>query len=216
MTHQIKTMIVVAILTVGLGLTMPTQVAEAAPELKEGDVGGYVWDLQHRLQQLGHYQEPLDGKFGPHNKEAVYRFQHQQGLVVDGVTGFRTWQALRQVTFTVEEIEMLAKLVYGEARGETFEGQVAVAAVAINRLHDDRFPNNMRGVIFEPRAFTAVDDGQYYQAPDKEAYRAVYYAIRGWDPSEGALFYFNPDVATSSWIWSRDQIKTIGKHIFAV
>lgn len=192
-----------------------SEVSASTPVLQQGDRGGYVWDLQHRLQQLGLYQLSQDGIFGPHSQQAVVQFQQRYGLVADGIVGAQTWNALRNVTFTQNEIEMMAKLVHAEAKGESFEGKVAVAAVVLNRLSSDQFPNTIEEVIFEPGAFTPVADGQYYTTPDAEDYRAVYYAIRGWDPAGGALFYFNPQTATSAWIWSRQQIRQIGNHIFA-
>lgn len=118
--------------------------------------------------------------------------------------------------FDDADLKLLARTVYGEARGEPYEGQVAVAAVVLNRLDNPAFPNTVAGVIFQPRAFTAVDDGQIWLEPDDGAYRAVHDAINGWDPSNGAMYYFNPVTATSAWIWSRPQIKQIGKHIFCM
>ena len=108
----------------------------------------------------------------------------------------------------------MANAVYGEARGEPYEGQVAVAAVILNRIEDSEFPNSISGVIFQPGAFTAVDDGQIWLTPNARAKEAVLDALNGWDPTENALYYFNPVTATSDWIWTRPQIKTIGKHIF--
>lgn len=116
--------------------------------------------------------------------------------------------------FSNNDIRLLAQAVYGEARGEPYEGQVAIAAVILNRLNSPLFPNSVAGVIFEPLAFTAVADGQIYMQPNETAREAVLDAINGWDPSEEALYYFNPDTATSPWIWGRPQIKRIGKHIF--
>ncbi|MGQ8966330.1 spore cortex-lytic enzyme [Bacillus subtilis] len=116
--------------------------------------------------------------------------------------------------FSNNDIRLLAQAVYGEARGEPYEGQVAIAAVILNRLNSPLFPNSVAGVIFEPLAFTAVADGQIYMQPNETARKAVLDAINGWDPSEEALYYFNPDTATSPWIWGRPQIKRIGKHIF--
>lgn len=111
---------------------------------------------------------------------------------------------------------IMANAVYGEARGEPYEGQVAVAAVIINRIRSQTFPNTASGVIFEPLAFTAVADGQIWLTPNETARRAVRDAINGWDPSGGCLYYFNPDTATSKWIWSRPQVKRIGRHIFCM
>jgi N-acetylmuramoyl-L-alanine amidase len=116
--------------------------------------------------------------------------------------------------FSQNDIELMANAVYGEARGEPYEGQVAVAAVILNRVESSSFPNTVAGVIFEPRAFTAVADGQIWLTPNEKAKEAVLDAINGWDPTGNAIYYFNPDTATSSWIWGRPQIKRIGKHIF--
>ncbi len=118
--------------------------------------------------------------------------------------------------FSQNDIQIMANAVYGEARGEPFEGQVAVAAVILNRVESATFPNSVSGVIFEPRAFTAVADGQIWLTPNESAKKAVLDAINGWDPTGEAVYYFNPDTATSSWIWSRPQIKRIGKHIFCM
>ncbi|GGA61143.1 spore cortex-lytic enzyme [Ornithinibacillus halotolerans] len=116
--------------------------------------------------------------------------------------------------FSQNDIDLMANAVYGEARGEPYEGQVAVAAVILNRVESPTFPNTVAGVIFEPRAFTAVADGQIWLTPNDKAREAVLDAINGWDPTGNAIYYFNPDTATSSWIWGRPQIKRIGKHIF--
>ncbi|GIN60716.1 spore cortex-lytic enzyme [Robertmurraya siralis] len=116
--------------------------------------------------------------------------------------------------FSQNDIQLMANAVYGEARGEPYVGQVAVAAVILNRVESATFPNTVSGVIFEPRAFTAVADGQIWLTPNEQARKAVLDAINGWDPTGDAIYYFNPDTATSGWIWTRPQIKRIGKHIF--
>lgn len=116
--------------------------------------------------------------------------------------------------FSANDIKLMANAVHGEARGEPYEGKVAVAAVILNRVDNASFPNSVSGVIFEPGAFTAVSDGQIWLTPDKEAKKAVIDAVNGWDPTGNCIYYFNPDTATSAWIWSRPQVKTIGKHIF--
>lgn len=118
--------------------------------------------------------------------------------------------------FTEEDLKLMANAVFGEARGEPYEGQVAVAAVILNRLDSPDFPNTISGIIFQPRAFTAVADGQIWLEPNEQAKEAVLDAMNGWDPSENALYYFNPKTATSEWIWSRQQIKEIGEHIFCI
>lgn len=116
--------------------------------------------------------------------------------------------------YTERDLQLMANAVYGEARGEPYEGQVAVAAVILNRIEHPDFPNTVSGVIFQPRAFTAVADGQIWLEPNQRAKEAVIDAMNGWDPSENAIYYFNPNTATSPWIWSRPQIKQIGEHIF--
>ncbi|MCM3236840.1 spore cortex-lytic enzyme [Heyndrickxia oleronia] len=118
--------------------------------------------------------------------------------------------------YSQNDIQLIANAVYGESRGEPYEGQVAVAAVILNRVESSSFPNTISGVIFEPGAFTAVADGQIWLTPNETAKKAVIDAINGWDPTGNALYYFNPVTATSKWIWSRPQIKQIGKHIFCM
>jgi len=190
--------------------------AEAAPTLKYGSQSGDVWDLQFRLQILGYYNEPLDGVYGYKTSQAVRRFQQDYGLKADGIAGTQTWKTLKKVSVNANELTMLARVVHGEARGEPYKGKVAVAAVVMNRLQSSQFPDTIAGVIFQPGAFTAVDDGQYWLKPDASAYAAAWDAVRGWDPTYGALYYFNPQTATSKWIWTRKQIVKIGKHIFAL
>jgi len=133
----------------------------------------------------------------------------------DGNEGTTTASVNVPQGFSQNDIQLMANAVYGEARGEPYEGQVAVAAVILNRLESATFPNSISGIIFEPRAFTAVADGQIWLTPNETARQAVLDAINGWDPSSNALYYFNPDTATSAWIWTRPQIKQIGSHIFS-
>lgn len=189
--------------------------ASAAPTLHIGSDSTDVWDLQYRLHVLGHYNDQVDGKFGQQTAQAVRDFQRHYGLVVDGIAGQQTWRSLKLHSANFDEMMLLARAVYSEARGEPYEGQVAVAAVIMNRLQSADFPSTIAGVIFQPRAFTAVDDGQFWLEPNASAYAAAYDALRGWDPTQGALYYFNPDTATSKWIWTRPQIDKIGRHIFA-
>ncbi|OEH84744.1 spore cortex-lytic enzyme [Desulfuribacillus stibiiarsenatis] len=197
-----------------------------ANTIRYGARGNDVIELQQRLNQLGYYKMNVDGIFGWGTHSAVRRFQSDYGLTVDGIVGPRTWNALRSNTaqtparataggFSAQDINLLVHLVNGEARGEPYIGQVAIIAVVMNRVRSPIFPNTVSGVIFEPRAFTAVDDGQIWLTPQSPQLRqAVLDAINGWDPSGGALYYFNPITATSKWIWSRPQIKQIGRHIF--
>ena len=215
MLHQQKRITVMLLAFLAVAILVMPGTAMAAPDLQVGSKNGDVWDLQYRLQILGYYQGKLDGVYGSRTYQAVKQFQRNYGLAADGLTGKRTWNVLKKVSVNRAEMQMLAQLVYGEARGESYVGQVAVAAVVMNRLQSDRFPNTLKEVIFEPYAFTAIDDGQYWLTPDKTAYQAAWDAVRGWDPTGNALYYFNPDTATSAWIWTRPQIKKIGSHIFA-
>ncbi|WP_261303872.1 spore cortex-lytic enzyme [Paenibacillus andongensis] len=213
-----KLVLVVLFASIGLGFTVsawsqPTSAAGAT--LKQGSQNGDVWDAQFRLETLGYYQQSADGKYGPITAAAVRNFQYNYGLTVDGMIGAKTWETLRNYSVNQAELDMLAKVIYSEARGESYEGQVAVGAVVMNRLQSSKFPNSIQGIIFEPGAFTAVSDGQYWLKPDATAYMAAQDAVRGWDPTKGALYYFNPDTATSKWIWSRPQTVRIGHHIFA-
>ncbi|MXQ55421.1 spore cortex-lytic enzyme [Shimazuella sp. KC615] len=213
------------------------QVVEAKPfgktTLRYGARGGDVYELQGRLKYLGYYDGKIDGSFGSKTKNAVTWFQWKFGLKSDGLVGGKTklklWQATKawkpsggatskpvqsSSGFSSQDLKLLAQAVYGEARGEPYTGQVAVAAVILNRLDDPNFPKTVSGILFEPLAFTAVADGQIWLTPNETAKKAVQDAINGWDPSSGATYYFNPATATSKWIWSRPQIKRIGKHIF--
>ncbi len=139
-----------------------------------------------------------------------YSFRAESELVVESCAAERRYQP------TEKEMEFLARAVYSEARGECFDGQVAVAAVILNRLENPEFPDSIKEVIFQPRAFTAVDDGQFWLEPDENSYRAVKEALKGLDPSSGALYYYNPQTATSGWIFSRRVVIVIGRHSFAV
>lgn len=209
-----------AMVAVLLALTLGTvlqPVSAAAPTmLKYGSTSADVPDLQYRLKTLGYFNEGLTSYYGAVTRHSVLLFQRDYGLTADGIVGPATWDMLKQVSVNRNELDLLARIIYGEARGEPYKGQVAVGAVVMNRLAHDGFPDTLKGVIEQPRAFTAVDDGQYFMKPDATAYRAALDAVRGYDPSGGALYYFNPDTATSSWIWSRKQIGKIGRHIFAV
>lgn len=207
----------VAVLLISAG-TFHEGHAQAATKpavLTKGTSNGDVWDLQFRLKTLGYYQTALDGQFGTQTLTAVRKFQKDYGLAPDGVVGPNTWKALKKYSLNRSELDVMAKIINSEARGEPYKGQVAVGAVVMNRIQSAQFPDNIRDVVFQPGAFTAVDDGQYWLTPNKTAYLAAQDAVRGWDPTNNSLYYFNPDTATSAWIWSRPQTVKIGKHIFA-
>lgn len=194
---------------------IPQQADAAAPKsLHYGSTSGDVWDLQYRLQTMGLYHGKIDGIYGTKTVNSVRQFQYRYGLGVDGITGQRTWKTLKKYSLSRDEVYLVARAVYGEARGEPYTGQVAVAAVIMNRIQSSKFPNTANGVIFQKRAFTAVDDGQIWHTPNTTAIKAVKDAVKGWDPSYEALYYFNPSTATSKWIWTRPQIVKIGNHIF--
>lgn len=196
------------------GASLYSGEAQAATVLRQGVSNGDVWDLQFRLRSSGYYPQSLDGVYGPRTAAAVYRFQKNYGLTPDGIVGNTTWGALKKYTLNKAEMNILARVIHSEARGEPYKGKVAVGAVVMNRIQSAKFPNNIRGVVFQPGAFTAVADGQYWLTPDRTSYLAAYDAVRGWDPTYGSLYYFNPATATSKWIWSRPQTLKIGRHIF--
>lgn len=211
---KIFTLLFVLCLTSINGLT-PLAQAASAPLLKEGSSNGDVWDLQFRLKLAGFYQLPLDGLYGSNTVSAVTRFQTNYGLNPDGQTGELTWTALKKHSLNREELDILAKVIYSEARGESYTGQVAVGAVVMNRLQSGQYGDNIKDIVFQKGAFTAVADGQYWLKPDSTAYMAAQDAVRGWDPTNNSIYYFNPKTATSKWIWSRPQTVQIGNHIFA-
>lgn len=210
------TTMILTVLTLCMTVAViPQQQAAASVVLKIGSQNGDVWDAQYRLKVLQYYDGKLDGIYGPITAAAARAFQRDYGLAVDGIIGRQTWRQLKLHSVNLYEMDILAKIIYSEARGEPYIGQVAVGAVVMNRIQSDQFPDTISGVVFQPGAFTAVDDGQYWLRPDATAYYAAMDAVRGWDPTGEALFYFNPDTATSRWIWSRPQTVRIGDHIFA-
>lgn len=194
--------------------------------LKQGSKGSTVRQIQQKLKNWGYYNGAVDGIFGSGTKKAVIRFQQKNKLTADGIVGAKTLQALgiyvgsvKQNTtsaYSSSDTNLLARLIYAEARGETYAGQVAVGAVVLNRVKNPSFPNTISGVIYQPYAFTCVSDGQINMAPDKTALSAAKDAMNGWDPSYGSLYYYNPAVATSKWIFSRKTVVTIGGHVFAL
>lgn len=197
--------------------------------LKQGASGGEVKEVQRRLKEWGYYNGAVDGIYGPATVQAVKAFQKKNGLTADGIAGKSTFAALgmndsvrvleneqQNSSYTSSDLYMLAKCIYAEARGESYTGQVAVGAVILNRVASPSFPNTISGVIYQRGAFTAVSDGQINLTPDKTAMNAAQDALNGWDPTYGCLYYYNPAVATSSWIFGRKTVTTIGKHVFAI
>lgn len=187
-----------------------------------GSSGEEVKQIQTKLKDWGYYSGSVDGIYGSGTYEAVKKFQSNNGLTADGIAGSRTLAALGINSSSSQggsssnnnDLNLLSHLVYGEARGEPYVGMVAVAASVMNRVSDSRFPNSISGVIYQSGAYTCVADGQINLGFDDNSKKAAQDAINGWDPTSGCIYYFNPDTATSSWIWSRPQVMTIGKHIF--
>lgn len=185
---------------------------------KIGSTGQEVRNIQTRLKSWGYYSGSVDGIYGWRTSEAVKSFQRKNGLTADGIAGPATLEKIGLPTGSSSsysrDATLLAMVINGEARGESYTGQVAVGAVVLNRVRHSSFPNSIAGVIYQPGAFTAVDDGQINKAIQSSCYNAARDALNGWDPTGGAIYYYNPSTATNSWIRSRPIITTIGKHVF--
>ncbi len=212
-------LILINILAVSLiAFTNHNEVKEVVS--KFGSSGNEVKQIQTKLKNWGYYSGDIDGIYGSRTTSAVKKFQKSNGLTVDGIAGTATLKAMgissssSATSNNQSNLNLLARAIYGEARGEPYEGMVAVAAVILNRVRSSNFPSSVAGVIYQPGAFTAVDDGQINLKPNQTAYRAAQDALNGWDPSGGALYYFNPNTATNKWIWSRPLTVVIGKHRF--
>lgn len=192
----------------------------SAASYKRGSTGTVVTQIQQRLSDWGYYTGSIDGIYGSRTEEAVKKFQKTNGLTVDGIAGPATLAAIglpsgeSSGSGNSTDVNLLARLISAEARGEPYTGQVAVGAVVMNRIKHPSFPSTLSGVIYQKGAFSCLDDGQFDEPVAESAYRAARDAINGWDPSGGAIYYFNPATATSSWIWSRPLIVIIGKHRF--
>ena len=202
---------------------------DAAAAVAWGDSGTLVRQVQQKLSQWGYFSGTIDGVFGKQTYDAVVSFQRKNGLTADGVVGTATAAAMgislgtasvaastSGSTSYASDVELLARLIHGEARGEPYVGMVAVGAVVLNRVRSSKFPNTLAGVIYQAGAFDAVSDGQINLTPNEQSRRAARDALNGWDPTGGCLYYYNPSTATSSWIWSREVRLTIGDHSFAV
>ena len=189
---------------------------------KYGSRGDEVITIQTKLKRWGYYYGNIDGIYGSKTLAAVKKFQSANGLKVDGIAGPKTLEKMGIFnssnssggTYSNSDLNLLAHLVYAEARGESYRGQVAVASVVLNRVKSSSFPNTVSGVIYQSGAFDVVSDGQINMTPNETAKKAAQDAINGWDPSYGAIYYFNPSTATNKWIWSRPMTVTIGKHRF--
>lgn len=220
MSSERKKLIMALALIFAVNIIIISLFQSAYAELyKVGSSGPTVSDIQTRLKSWGYYTGEVDGIYGRLTEKAVRYFQRTNGLDVDGQTGPQTLAALGMnstPTNTGDEgdVYLLARLISAEARGEPYEGQVAVGAVVLNRVRHPSFPNTISGVIYQTDAFTCVSDGQFDQPIADSAYRAARDALAGWDPSGGAVYYYNPSTATSAWIWSRPVMLSIGDHVF--
>ncbi len=190
---------------------------------KYGSRGSEVTQIQTKLKRWGYYNGNIDGIYGTQTVNAVKYFQRKNGLTVDGIAGTNTLKAMgiyssssssSSSSSNSNNVDLLSRLIYGEARGEPYTGQVAVGAVVLNRVKSSSFPNTIAGVIYQSGAFDVVSDGQINLSPNSTAKKAAQDALNGWDPSYGAIYYFNPSTATNKWIWSRPMTITIGKHRF--
>ena len=216
--------IVVIILVNLLMISIVTRLGGSMETLsKVGSTGSEVRQIQTRLKNWGYYSGSVDGIYGTQTKNAVVYFQRKNGLTVDGVAGPATLSALGLPAgssgggtggYSSSDINLLARVISAEARGEPYAGQVAVGGVILNRIKHPSFPNTLAGVIYQPGAFSCITDGGINAAVSDSAYKAARDAVNGWDPSGGAIYYFNPAKATSAWIWSRPVIVVIGSHRF--
>lgn len=209
-------------LSLALIITLSSDVL--AVTYKVGSSGKTVTTIQTKLINWGYMTGTADGVFGSKTQSAVKSFQQKNGLTADGIVGTQTLKALGITTSTStgqtasrdEDLYLLARIISAEARGEPYEGQVAVGAVVLNRVRHPSFPNTIAGVIFQPLAFSAVDDGQFDEPITDSSWRAAEDAMNGWDPSNGCLYYYNAEKSTSKWIFTRQVMLEIGKHRFAI
>lgn len=218
---MISVLLIIGILVSTFVAATQNNIVEALS--KYGSRGSEVRTIQEKLKRWGYYNGNIDGIYGSQTTAAVKSFQRKNGLTVDGIAGPNTLKAMGIYTSSTtsssssshsSDVNLLARLIYGEARGEPYTGQVAVGAVVLNRVKSSKFPNTIAGVIYQAGAFDVVSDGQINMSPDSTAKKAASDALNGWDPTYGSIYYFNPNTATNSWIWSRPHTITIGKHRF--
>lgn len=223
MKKKIIGFIAVMLLVISFIAVLAIKNTEVLALSKYGSRGSEVRTIQDKLKRWGYYTGSVDGIYGSQTVSAVKKFQQKNGLTVDGIAGTRTLTAMGIMNSSSSggsssnnssNVNLLARAIYGEARGEPYTGQVAVGAVILNRVKSSKFPNTIAGVIYQSGAFDAVSDGQINLTPDSTSKKAAQDALNGWDPSYGAIYYFNPSTATNKWIWSRPLTVTIGKHRF--
>lgn len=219
MTEKKKLVLALAVLFALNILVICLAQASQAVTYQRGSTGSVVKQIQTRLKNWGYYSGSVDGVYGSATESAVKAFQRKNGLTADGKAGPQTLKAMGISAGSAAgsgsgDVALLARLISAEARGEPYTGQVAVGAVVLNRMKHPSFPNTMSGVIYQPGAFSCLSDGQFDRPVADSCYQAARDALNGWDPSGGAIYYFNPATATSKWIWSRPLLVVIGKHRF--
>ena len=219
MKHTRKLLFVLTVILAAGLFALCLMQGAAAVTYQRGSNGSVVKQIQTKLRSWGYYTGSIDGVYGSGTEKAVRYFQSKNGLTSDGKAGPKTLAALgisagSAAQSSSGDVNLLARLISAEARGEPYNGQVAVGAVVLNRMKHPSFPNTMSGVIYQPGAFSCVSDGQFSKPVADSCYQAARDALNGWDPTGGAIYYFNPATATSKWIWSRPLLITIGKHRF--
>ena len=227
MSAKQKKLLIDLVIVFAVNVLLIAMAQRAAADLyKRDSSGATVTEIQRRLKDWGYYDGAVDGVYGSRTEAAVRWFQRANGLSADGQAGTQTLAALGLPNgvdpgaasgaggTAAGDLDLLARLISAEARGEPYTGQVAVGAVVLNRVRHPSFPDTVAGVIYQTDAFTCIVDGQFEKPVAESAYRAAQDALNGSDPSGGAIYYFNPATATSRWIWSRPLIVTIGNHRF--
>ena len=219
MFKRILTIVIFIVISI-ITITLYNHLNKIETLSRYGSTGQEVKNIQIKLKNWGYYNGTVDGVYGTQTMTAVKKFQKKNGLNADGIAGSKTLTAMgiqsssSSTGSNSNNLNLLAKIINGEARGEPYKGMVAVGAVVLNRVSNPNFPSTVAGVIYQSGAFDAVSDGQINLSPSTQAYNAARDALNGWDPSGGAIYYFNPTTATNKWIWSRPLTVTIGKHRF--
>ncbi|WP_407657465.1 spore cortex-lytic enzyme [Massiliimalia timonensis] len=216
---KILILLLTVVLCVSFIVYINDDIYQVAALSSMGSRGPEVKAIQQELKDRGLYKGSVDGIYGQQTKDAVIKFQKQKGLSADGIAGPQTLKKLGISIGTVPSanetnVNLLARIISAEARGEPYTGQVAVGAVILNRVEHPSFPDTLSGVIYQPGAFTAITDGQFNEPIADSAYSAARDALNGSDPSGGAIYYYNPKKTNNKWIRSRPVIKMIGNHLF--
>ena len=217
---QIISIIVLNILIISIATSIYIDTSKTVDVLsKLGSRGNEVRQIQTKLRQLGYYKGAVDGIYGTLTRSAVRDFQRSCGLTADGIAGPKTLLYLGLDSgssggYSSSDIYLIAKVIAAEARGESYTGQVAIGAVILNRVKHASFPNTVSGVVYQKGAFTCVTDSNWSTEPTSTSRKAAQDAINGWDPTGGAIYYYNPAKTTSKWIYSRPVTTVIGNHTF--